>query len=358
MHLLPCLCRALALAATLAAPLAAQVSVTLTADRDNTLYEDPAGMLSNGAGDRIFAGKTLADLDRRAVLHFDVAGAVPAGSTIRSAELALEVVKSRPGSSPLSVATHRLLADWGEGTSVALRGQGAGALATTGDATWLHTFFSTAMWQSAGGDFASTASATASAPLRGAFRFPSTAAAVSDVQGWLDRPAQNFGWLVLGDPNAVGDARAFAAREAANATSRPRLLLSYDPPSAQVTSFGQGCAGPNGRPSTITTQGGLPQLGNNSFTIVASFDSGASLPAVAFADARLQSPITLLGCDVWLDPTALLGAAAVGSQNQVALPVPNHPALLGFVLYAQGVALDPSGPRPLTSNALAIRIGT
>jgi hypothetical protein len=43
-------------AVLLAAPPAAGSVVTLTAVRDNTLFEDAAGSLSNGSGPAIFAG--------------------------------------------------------------------------------------------------------------------------------------------------------------------------------------------------------------------------------------------------------------------------------------------------------------
>jgi hypothetical protein len=57
-------------------------TVTLTATRDNTLYEQPGGGLSNGAGQYVFAGTTVTSQRRRALLRFDVSGAIPAGSTV------------------------------------------------------------------------------------------------------------------------------------------------------------------------------------------------------------------------------------------------------------------------------------
>ena len=42
-------------------------TVTLGADRDTTIYQDPFGMTSNGSGQYLFAGKTLrGGQDRRA----------------------------------------------------------------------------------------------------------------------------------------------------------------------------------------------------------------------------------------------------------------------------------------------------
>jgi len=114
------------------------VRVTLHPTKDNTLYEDPKGSVSNGAGAHFFVGKTDLELTRRAVIAFDVAEGIPAGSTILSATL--ELYMSRTNSPTQPVTVHRLLADWGEGTSNAPENEGTGTRATTGSATWLHTF--------------------------------------------------------------------------------------------------------------------------------------------------------------------------------------------------------------------------
>ena len=61
--------------------------VTVPASRDNTLIEDPSGALSNGAGPSLFAGRTAQPRNsiRRAVIAFDIAGTIPAGSVITGA---------------------------------------------------------------------------------------------------------------------------------------------------------------------------------------------------------------------------------------------------------------------------------
>ena len=73
-------------------PALAEASVvTVVSDLDNTMYSENGG-LSNGAGTHIFAGKTkglLGTLLRRGLISFDIAGAVPAGSTINSVTLTL-----------------------------------------------------------------------------------------------------------------------------------------------------------------------------------------------------------------------------------------------------------------------------
>ena len=49
---------------------------------------------------------------------------------------------------------------------------------------------------------------------------------VADVQSWLDNPASNFGWLVLGDETASATAKRFDTRESA---SPPMLTIQYIP---------------------------------------------------------------------------------------------------------------------------------
>jgi hypothetical protein len=50
---------------------------------------------------------------------------------------------------------------------------------------------------------------------------------VVDVQSWLDNPAYNFGWLVLGDESTIATSKRFDTRES---TSPPVLTIEYTPP--------------------------------------------------------------------------------------------------------------------------------
>jgi len=117
--------------------------INITSTKDNTLYEyDPAeGDHSNGAGFHFFAGENGMGELRRGVIAFDVAGTIPAGSTIIAVTLTMNMSMTHAG--PETVELHKLLADWGEGTSHAPMGEGDGAPATPNDATWRHRFFDT-----------------------------------------------------------------------------------------------------------------------------------------------------------------------------------------------------------------------
>ncbi len=209
---------------------AGTTQVSLESTVDNMLVEDAGGGLSNGAGNRMFAGQTLqvsGTAIRRALVQFDVAGTIPAGATIVSAELQLTVVRSR-GVGDLDVALHRTLADWGEGTSIGFRGQAIGATATTDDATWTLGRFPGQAWSTPGGDFEPVASATANVPTSGSASWSSTALR-DDVQAMLDAPATDFGWVVIADEGvAAPNVRGFGTHEQSSANARPVLVIEYN----------------------------------------------------------------------------------------------------------------------------------
>jgi hypothetical protein len=192
--------------------------------KDNTLYEfDPAeGDVSNALGNHFFAGETAMGELRRGVLAFDIAGNIPAGSTILGVTLSLNMSRTA-SDTPRNVELRKLLADWGEGTSVAPGEEGDGAPATTNDATWRHRFFDTIFWTTQGGDFSGTVSASQSVGAVGVYTW-SSLQMVADVQSWLDNPTTNFGWLVLGDESEIGTAKRFDTRESA---SPPVLTIQY-----------------------------------------------------------------------------------------------------------------------------------
>ena len=200
-------------------------TITLTPAADNTLYESTTGAISNGSGIHVFAWVTArATSRRRALLRFDVAGQIPAGSRITRAVLKLRVSQTISGALP--VALHRVSTAWGEGSSNAgPASDGDGAAAAAGDATWLHTFFPDRRWTSAGGDFETAADATADVDATsGTWE---SSAMTSRVQQWLEQPASNFGWILIGPEPARATAKRFDSREAPSATSRPALLVEF-----------------------------------------------------------------------------------------------------------------------------------
>jgi hypothetical protein len=166
--------------------------IVINPSKDNTLYEyDPAeGDHSNGAGFHFFAGENGMGELRRGVSAFDIAATIPAGSTITAVSLTMNMSMTPAGA--LIVELHKVLADWGEGTSHAPMGEGDGASATPNDATWRHRFFDSVFWTTQGGDFSATVSASQSVGGVGQYTW-SSAQMVADAQSWLDNPASNFG---------------------------------------------------------------------------------------------------------------------------------------------------------------------
>jgi hypothetical protein len=202
----------------------------LTPELDNTLYQTNDGSLSNGAGERLFAGVTAAGFSRRALLRFDLS-AVPEGARITKVSLRLQVSKVPLFPPPATLAMHRLSASWGEGASDAFGEEGTGTASLPGDATWLHRSFPTDLWATPGGDFITTASAKA---IPGSGLGPlvwSSYGLVEDVQAWVDGTAPNYGWLIKATQEGVPKtAKRFDSREfQGSATALPLLELEYEP---------------------------------------------------------------------------------------------------------------------------------
>jgi len=209
------------------------VSIDIEPSRDATLYEDGSGRLANGAGTYLFAGQ--ASGLRRALLAFDVAGNIPVGATILAVQVSLHCSR-RPffGPPPVTLELHRVLAAWGEGASDAGEPGGTGTVAAPGDATWIHTFSPTSTWTSPGGDFEAVASGGFTCADLGTYTVLSTASLIADVQSWLDDPASNHGWILVGAPSATTNARRFDSRESPDAGVRPSLHVQFDLPAVPV----------------------------------------------------------------------------------------------------------------------------
>lgn len=205
-------------------------TVDLNPDRDNTLFERPAGDLSNGAGPSLFFGRTGNNANqvlRRALLRFDLS-AIPPGSVIEQVDLTIEVDLVPPGATGFDATLHAVQSDWGEGSSFAPGAGGAGAPPAPGDATWIHTFFDNQFWNVPGGDFAPSPSAMTSINNAvGSFTFASTPELIANVQTWVNQPAQNFGWIILGAEDSPQNARRIGSRE--NTALAPVLRVEFEP---------------------------------------------------------------------------------------------------------------------------------
>jgi len=203
----------------------AQTIVQLPAAKDNTLYENATGSLSNGVGQHFFAGVTREEFRRRGLLFFNIAAAIPAAARIDSVKLTLHMSQTTAGEKRMTL--HRVLKDWGEGTTDAAGQEGAGGPVTTGSTTWIHTFYDTTRWEFPGGDFAAAPSDSELVGGIGFYTWGPAAQLAADVQSWLDNAQSNSGWILLGDENAPSTAKRFASRENTVVAQRPVLTVAY-----------------------------------------------------------------------------------------------------------------------------------
>lgn len=202
--------------------------VTLAPSKDNTLYQHPSGCLSNGSGSYLFVGANNKGERRRTVIAFDIAGVVPAGATIASAVLSLNMSRTEAGAT--GVQLHRVLADWGEGDSDAPNEEGTGASPAPGDATWVHRFFDRDRWVTLGGHASDITSGETVVDSLGRYSWGSTARMVADVQVWLEDTPSNFGWLIQGNESSKQTAKRFDSKENPVEQNRPLLVIEYTPP--------------------------------------------------------------------------------------------------------------------------------
>jgi hypothetical protein len=238
----------------LSLPTAVQAdTITIYASRENTIFQDLRAN-SDGGGGALFVGEDQRSFARRALIGFDIATNIPAGATITSVQLSLFEEQASPGQkSARPIELHRLLDDWGGGTTgqgvpATHSGMGFPTPADGSTATWSHRFYNTVPWTSSGGDFAATASGSTMVGItRQAYVWDSTPMMVADVQGWLDDPASNFGWLLLGLESTPGTARRFDSGDAANSALWPELTVTFSgaavPEPRTLASLGLGILG-------------------------------------------------------------------------------------------------------------------
>ena len=131
-----------------------------------------------------------------------------------------------------------------------------------------------------------------------------------------------------------------------------------------VSAFGgssPGCSGP-----LAASVSSMPSLGNAEFAFTCGNAPPSGIGRLALGTRRLNSPVDLLGVDLWIDPSdafVLLPASsdAIGASS-VALPIPAIPALVGVQLHAQFLWQGPAAPAPCpplgisASNALSFTI--
>jgi len=206
-------------------------TVYLQALGDLTLYEDSLGGLANGAGQHMFVGRpdtTSVGARRRALIRFDIAGSIPSGAFISEATLTLNM--SQTSSDSQLIELHSLTSMWTEGPSDPPGNEGAGSPSQSGDATWIHCSFNTNFWDSSGGDFDHFVADTTWVAGPGQYTWNSMYVAAA-VKQWLDTPATNFGWILVGNEDTTKTTKRFDTREHPVDSLRPELMVVYLIPS-------------------------------------------------------------------------------------------------------------------------------
>lgn len=260
------------------------ITVDLPAALDNILYESATGSVSNGLGRYLYTGNQSNGLRRRSLISFDVSS-IPSGAFVQSATLRLFCSQGQGALVP--VRLHRVLESWGEGTSDANGDESAGAAATPNDATWLHRFFATSFWSSAGGSFVATPSASTDVVAGNLVYDWTSSALASDVQGWIDVPGSSSGWIVVGDEASGANTKRFDSRQNGTTANRPVLRVTY-----QATAPTGACCLSSGNCSQVTAtqcaglggtfQGASTSCGTTVCSIaLAPFVDPLPLPAIA-----------------------------------------------------------------------------
>lgn len=198
-------------------------TIELLPTSDATLFEDPEGAKASGAGPTLFLGDNRLSTTRRALLRFEVAAELPPDAVVQSVSLWL-YVSDAPNETAQPVTVHRVLESWGEGPSAS--SGGGGAPAEPGDATWLHRFYPGDPWSEVGGSFDPTVAASIQMGISGWQEFAAEGL-VQDVQGWLDDPSSNFGWMLRGAEGTPSSSRGLHSRESETAELRPYLHIEY-----------------------------------------------------------------------------------------------------------------------------------
>lgn len=210
--------------------------VTLFPSADATLIElKPTNSL--GAATWLAAGLTQNGNTNRALIKFDVAAALPAGSTILDIGVKVTVTRTPvAGNADSLFSLRRVLRAWNEGSNLPADSQypGLGAPAQPGDATWTHASWGTNAWTIPGGqegvDFAAAFSASTGIAGLGDYLFEGSSL-IADAQLWLDYPEQNFGWMLkTEEEESIFTARRFGSRELEDAGESPQLIITYLPP--------------------------------------------------------------------------------------------------------------------------------
>ena len=201
-------------------------TVTLRPIADTSLFETSPDN-NFGASDSFQTGVNAQGFAGRGLFKFDIAGQIPPGAEITSAQVSFRVTASS-GAPAADHTLTRVALDWNEGNKTGRQG----AAADAGETTWDARRHDQQQWTTPGGDagsdFAQQTSATTSFDGIGDYTFASTPELVEDVQQWLDGTTPNSGWMLRArSENDTTGSRRVATRE--DAEFAPTLTIEFAP---------------------------------------------------------------------------------------------------------------------------------
>jgi hypothetical protein len=160
---------------------------------------------NNGGASEIYIGNDFENESLRGLVRFNVTGSLSTRAIVTAASVTM-YTGTLSGSPPVAatVSLYRVVVPWGQGTGVGADVTGdftQGQPCSAGGATWNQPQCAASSWS-----FASwSASASVPATSSSLVTWNSTAGLISDVQGWLDNPASNYGWLLLSSTETTYD---------------------------------------------------------------------------------------------------------------------------------------------------------
>ncbi len=205
-------------------------TVVLAAVADTSLFSIVPDNNLGAVTSLPIGGINTAGHEGRALLRFDLVGAIPTNATINSVTLHLWVAKEAPGSGSQTIDLHRLSVPWTEG---ARGGDKSGDAAVAGESSWNDRSKGSAKWAQPGGkagtDFVGTASGSFALDDPGEYDVESQPGLVADVAAWLADPSANFGWMLREHPPvAAGLAKRISSRE--SGADGPQLTVGFTMP--------------------------------------------------------------------------------------------------------------------------------
>ena len=202
-------------------------TITLNPVADTSLFE--ANPSNNLGHCDLIAGTTREGFKSRALLKFDVAGAIPSNAVINGVILTLKEIKQPSAPKGSAFDLRRLSVGWTEGTKGMLGNSSHGSAASVGETSWASRMQGQSAWGAPGGlagtDFATSPSASEVVSNLTNYVFTNM---LADTQDWLNHPDLNFGWMLLTESESTpSTARQFASRERGGA-DQPSLVITYN----------------------------------------------------------------------------------------------------------------------------------